>query len=89
MDKNHRNWAERVKNHICMDGDVETTLDMLAEGIRDSAAKKRFGAMAQLLKIKLELGAKIHEIDTRALVDSQDKNHNVNITWAQPKREIQ
>ena len=84
-----RNRAERVRNHMCMDGDVEKTLDMLNEGIEDSAKKQRFGAMAQLIKIKLELGAKLYEVEERTKAETADKNMTVTMLWAQPKRDIE
>jgi len=86
---NGRNWAERVRNRICITGGVEADFDMIDEGIQDSLKNKRYGAMAQLLKIKMDVATKLYEVEERTKAETADKTLNVNMLWAQPKREIE
>ncbi len=84
-----RNWAERVRNRICITGGVEADFDIIDEGVQDSLKNKRYGAMAQLLKIKMDVASKLYEIEEKTRAETAEKTMNINIGWAQPKREIQ
>jgi hypothetical protein len=83
-----KTYIDVAKYHL-EHGLVEDAFNSLKTGLKSAIDNDRPMAIAMMCKTILDTATKIHDTETKAKVDQLDKTVNINIGWAQPKREIQ
>ena len=83
-----KTYIDVAKYHL-EHGLVEDAFKALKAGLVSAQENDRPMATAMMCKTILDTATKIHDTETKAKAETADKTLNVNMMWAQPKREIE
>lgn len=83
-----KTYIDVAKYHLDS-GLIDDAFNALRKGMEVAIEKDRPMAIAQMAKTILDTATKIHDTETKAKAETADKTLNVNMLWAQPKRDIE